>query len=252
LDQSVDADEIVVVDDGDHDDLSAIVSNYPAVRLIRQENRGLAGARNAGLRAARSDKIVFLDADDRLLPDAIRQGLECFADNPGAAFVYGAHEEVTGSGRKRCFIRVQSRADLIRFNCVGMIASAMFDRTILVERGGFDESLGMCEDWEVFLRLARELPFAAHDQLVASYVKHDANMSRDIRRLKHWIAIVRDRERQAGLTGDDERAWREGAALWDASYPENTPGQLARRLVRKIGRSVRQRRQGVSEPASRV
>src|SRR5215212_8893489 len=74
LTQSCAADEIIVVDDGGDDDLSGIVSKYPNVRLIRQANRGLAASRNAGLREAKSDKIAFLDADDRLLPDAVRAG----------------------------------------------------------------------------------------------------------------------------------------------------------------------------------
>ena len=246
LDQSTGPDEVIVVDDGGEEDLAGIVSRYPAVRLLRQENKGLAAARNRGLREAKADKLIFLDADDRLLPNAVSAGLDCFAAHPEAAFVYGAHQEVRGETRKLCIGRAATRADLVRFNCIGMIASAMFDRHALASEGGFDESLGMCEDWDAFLRLSRTCSFAAHDQLVASYFKHSGNMSNNARRLRSWIETVRNRERKRGLTEDELRAWREGAALWDASYPQSTPAQLTRRAVRKIGRTVRRLRRPAS------
>jgi len=236
--QTVCADEIIVVDDGGEEDLAPVIAGYPPVLLVRQENRGPAAARNSGLRTATSDKVIFLDADDRLVPGAIRVGLECFAAHPDAGFVYGAHEEVRDGSRKRCFDRAAGRADLVRFNCVGMIASAMLDRAALLRWGGFDETVGMCEDWEAFLRLSRNLPFAVHDHLVASYIKHPENRSNDVRSLKRWIATVREREKAWGLDADEERAWREGAARWDASYPEYTPGHLARRLFRRAAATI--------------
>ena len=90
LEQSLPAAEIIVVDDGNEEDLSEFARSYPAITLLRQANRGLAGARNAGLRACTAQRVIFLDADDRLGPDAVEAGLRCFDDNPGAAFVYGA------------------------------------------------------------------------------------------------------------------------------------------------------------------
>src|SRR5271155_5427597 len=55
--------EIIVVDDGSSDHPEDVVAQFPEVRFIRQDNKGLAAARNTGLRAACSDKVVFLDAD---------------------------------------------------------------------------------------------------------------------------------------------------------------------------------------------
>ena len=132
LAQTVAPSEIIVVDDGSDEDLSSVTHSYPQVKLVRQDNRGLAGARNRGLKEATSDKIVFLDADDRLSPDAIGTGLDCFSQSPDAAFVYGAHNIVTGDTATRTYFPVASHRDFVRCNWVGMIAAVMFDRARLL------------------------------------------------------------------------------------------------------------------------
>jgi glycosyltransferase involved in cell wall biosynthesis len=238
LDQSVRAAEIIVVDDGNEEDLSDFASSYPAIALLRQANRGLAGARNAGLRAARAYKIIFLDADDRLCPNAIQAGLDCFEANRGAAFVYGAYVEERGLVRRELFMPTNQRLDLLRFNCVAMIGTAMFERAPLLEVGGFDESLLMCEDWDAYLRLSRSHPFAVHPNIVANYVLHDGNMSKDVRELKRWMGLVREKERDRGLADDELGAWRQGGSALRAIYPEATLQGLMARAFRKFSRSL--------------
>jgi hypothetical protein len=63
--------EIVVVDDGSPDNTRDVAARYAGVRYVRQDNQGLAAARNTGIRESRNPYLVFLDADDRLLPCAL-------------------------------------------------------------------------------------------------------------------------------------------------------------------------------------
>ncbi len=81
--QSRKADEIVVVDDGSRDGTERFVlETYPEVRLLRQENRGVSAARNAGIRAATGGLIAFLDSDDEWLPCKLERQLEAMDASP--------------------------------------------------------------------------------------------------------------------------------------------------------------------------
>src|SRR5215212_4087832 len=93
LSQSYEEFEVLVVDDGSKDETAQVASQYvstdPRVRVIRQENRGLAGARNRGLAEAQGEYVVFLDSDDRLLKEALEVGVRELASHPECAFVSG-------------------------------------------------------------------------------------------------------------------------------------------------------------------
>ncbi|HWO82736.1 MAG TPA: glycosyltransferase family A protein, partial [Solirubrobacterales bacterium] len=66
--------ELLVVDDGSEDNSYEVAGRYETVTRIQQRNRGVAAARNAGWKASDSEFLAFLDADDRLLPDALEIG----------------------------------------------------------------------------------------------------------------------------------------------------------------------------------
>jgi glycosyltransferase involved in cell wall biosynthesis len=90
--------EVVVVDDGSSDNTAEVAQSFPEVRYLLRARGGLAAARNAGLQASQGAYLVFLDADDRLLPNAVEVGLAAFAQRPHCGFVYGAHRWITIEG----------------------------------------------------------------------------------------------------------------------------------------------------------
>jgi glycosyltransferase involved in cell wall biosynthesis len=82
--------ELIVVDDGSTDGSGDIAERYGApVRCIRQENGGMAAARNRAIPEATGEFLAFLDADDRFRPDKLRSQLAVFDADPGLDIVYG-------------------------------------------------------------------------------------------------------------------------------------------------------------------
>jgi glycosyltransferase involved in cell wall biosynthesis len=219
--QQIVPDELFVVDDGSEVSPAYIVADFPQARLIRKPNGGLASARNAGMREASTKYILFLDADDRLRPNAIAAGLDCFARSPDSAMVYGAHIRIRADGTPigDDIYHPASEdpyADLLARNGIGMHATVLYRRDILLAEGGFDEVLRRCEDYDVYLRLARRYSVTSHPEIVAEYRWHGQNMSRDTTKMLRTVLAVHDRHRKQ--TGARKEAWRAGRLFWKSWY----------------------------------
>jgi len=205
LDQSRAADEVVVVDDGSPDNTSEVAANHPHVRCIRQDNAGLAGARNRGLSETTSEFIVFLDADDRLLRDALEIGVEALHSQEDCAFVWGFNRPIDAEGEpigeiSNPFAGEATYARLLARNVVGPPAGVMFRRGPVVELGGFSGALHSAEDQNLYLRLARKHRFFCHGRTVAEYRYHGAKMSSDhARMLRAVLEVLRE---EAAWVGD--------------------------------------------------
>jgi glycosyltransferase involved in cell wall biosynthesis len=234
LAQGEPAAQIIVVDDGSTDDPASVVSRYASVHLIRQANQGLASARNTGLHAVASDKVIFLDADDRLLPRAVAAGLGGFERTPNAGLVYGGHRRIDQSGRALGPDRYQPISqepyrDLLRGNPIGMHATVLYDTRKLKEAGGFDGTLPRCEDYDLYLRMSRVHPILSHPETIAEYRWHGSNMSGNERDMLRWVLHVHARQQPNALprsaTAED---WHAGRQVWREYYA----GEILKRISR--------------------
>lgn len=210
------ADEVIVVDDGSTVSPAPILADFLKAILLRKSNIGLSSARNLGLHKARSRYITFLDADDRLEPNATASGLACFARKPDAAMVYGGHRRIRANGdRVGCDnykgVSEDAYGDLLSGNRIGMHATVLYRRDILMALGGFDEGLRRCEDYDLYLRIARSYPIASHPEIIAEYRWHGHNMSRNTEEMLRAALAVHGRHR--GQTPEQRKAWRAPAAL---------------------------------------
>jgi glycosyltransferase involved in cell wall biosynthesis len=222
LAQSVSADEIIVVDDGSQDQPQRVTAEFPQVHLIRQANAGLSAARNTGWRAATSELVVFLDADDRLLPDALRVNRERLQAMPEAGFSYGGYVNVdaaTGRSTLAPFTAAtEGYATFLRKNAIGMHAAVMYRRDRLAEVGGFEDGLQACEDYDVLLRMALRYPLVYTAVPVAEYFHHRGNMSRDSAMMLHYALFVLGRQEAAATRLGALKAYREGLANLKRHY----------------------------------
>jgi glycosyltransferase involved in cell wall biosynthesis len=176
--------EIIVVDDGSTDTTSDVASCFPGVRCIRQHNQGLSAARNAGLRESKGSLLVFLDADDRLLPNAIEAGQDCLKSRPECAFVYG-HLTLIGSDgsplRTPNQVCVESNhcLELLKGDYIWTPGVVMYRRSVFEKVIGFDTLIDACADCDLNIRIARDWPVHCHGQVILEYRKHQTNMSKN-------------------------------------------------------------------------
>ena len=158
--QSLQPKEHIIIDDGSVDDTASIVEGlqgeFPHVRMIRQENRGAARARNAGIAAATGRYIAFLDSVDPWSEHKLAAQTEFMAEND-APFSYGDYYDVdaaTGTVNGRHEAPPQLRhADLLRGCPIGCLTVA-FDQQALGKRFMPDVRRG--QDWGLWLELTRD------------------------------------------------------------------------------------------------
>lgn len=236
LEQTYPAVEVIVINDGSPDDTAAVASRY-FVHCVEQTNRGLAAARNAGLERCHGEFVVFLDADDRLMPGALSINSSRLAADPALAFVAGASRYIARDGTPLMTNpqRVPSSAnvymELLRRNRIRMPGMVMFRRKVFDDIGGFDRTVDACADYDVYLRVSRLFPVAFHDELVAEYRRHEANMSLDpALMLRQLSAVMRKQRRYVGDSAELTAALRHGLRNMQQYYGD----QLADRIRERI------------------
>jgi glycosyltransferase involved in cell wall biosynthesis len=243
--------EIIVIDDGSQDATSAVAARYKNVRYVYQMNAGLAEARNRGIRESSGAFLVFLDADDRLLPDALERGVAYLKMHPECAFVFGGfrHVGLDGSPLKMDFIPEDpgSYVTLLRYNHVGCPAAVMYRRTVLDAVGGFDRAFNPAEDYELYLRIAYRFSIRRHPHCVAEYRKYDTSMSGDYARMLSAVRRVQlAQRRRVGSDNERQRALADGLRGNQEHYVELMRGQMTdgrtagwQRRVRLAGNLLR-------------
>ena len=226
LAQTMAAAEVLVVDDGSRDNSFEVAGRYP-VRRLRLENSGPAAARNAGLEAASHDFVVFLDADDRLLPQALEIGASALSRRPHVAFVSGMSCDIGADGgrlfsERQPLVTQDHYLRLLEDCFIWSGSSIAHRRSALESIGGFDEGFSSGEDYDLYLRLARRFPVFCHDAAVTEYRRHARNTTRDpavvltsqLEVLRRQRPLLRDRrERTARMRGIRNTRERHGRAL---------------------------------------
>jgi hypothetical protein len=159
LSQTVPAHEIVVCDDGSRDDLATAVAPFRSrITLVRQENGGEAAAKNTGVAHASGDLVVFLDSDDTYLPERLEALGELAAARPDLDILTtDAFLEVEGVVQRRCyegswtFEVDDQRGAILERNFV--FGHAAVRRSRFLECGGFDSSVRVATDWDLWCRM---------------------------------------------------------------------------------------------------
>lgn len=209
--------ECIIVDDRSSDGSAAIAAQWAArdarIQVIRKPaNEGVSKTRNVGLAAVgeRTEYVMFLDADDLLLPDALARLLERLRLAPDAVGACGGVVVITSKGERIASQEVEKRKELavrceggrlLRVDdpsCIGFESLVLQNimiapGSVLLRKGPakaasvggelFDPWIGLCEDWDVWLRLSRQGRFVYVAEATLAYRRHGGNLSANIGRM---------------------------------------------------------------------
>jgi glycosyltransferase involved in cell wall biosynthesis len=181
--------EVQIVDDGSSDDTEQVVrrwERHERVRVHRQSNGGQAQARNRGIALTRGRYVAFLDADDEWLPQKLARQMPLFV-TPQVGVVYSGYQCMDGEGRvlppkpQPRMHRGQVSGALLIENFVSF-QTAVVRRECLERYGGFDESIRMGDDYDLFLRLSAHCEFDFILEPTVRYRIWSGQMSKNYRR----------------------------------------------------------------------
>lgn len=177
--------ELIVVDDGSRDGTAAALRAEfgPRVEVIETPNRGVSAARNTGAAAARGRWLAFLDSDDLWDPRKLRAQVDHLAARPGRAICQTEEIWVRDGVRvNACRHHAKPEGDVFipsLDRCLVSPSAVMLRRDVFERAGGFDESLPACEDYDLWLRLARREEFGlVREPLVVKRGGHPDQLSR--------------------------------------------------------------------------
>ena len=181
--------ELIIVDDGSEDNTPDVLKPFFAdrrVRYVYQENQGQSHARNLALKQATGDFIAFLDSDDVWARDKLEKQLAVFRANSEVDIVHGDEATINEQGSVVSLQNMRRYSGritryLLADNSVS-ITTALVRRRCFDEMGGFDTSVGVADDYELWLRFSARYCYQYEPGIVASYRVMADQISSDKRR----------------------------------------------------------------------
>jgi glycosyltransferase involved in cell wall biosynthesis len=221
--------EIIVVDDGSSDrSLDLVREQFPQVRAVAQANQGVAAARNHGLSLARGKWVAFVDADDIWLPGKLKAQFDEMAALPGCRMSYTAWQvwpsvvpepdpgylaQLTASAADRS--RWQGASGWIYpqllLDCVVWTSTVLAERSLFEEIGGFDTTLRLGEDYDLWLRASRVTPIQRVAHPYALYRTHPTSITRSVPTDNYRAQVIERALAKWGARSPDGRQADKGA-----------------------------------------
>ncbi|MCT7984809.1 glycosyltransferase family 2 protein [Laspinema sp. A4] len=196
--------EVLMIDDGSSDRTLQIVTELkdPRIQVFSYPNAGVAVARNHGIMKATGDYIAFLDADDLWTPDKLELQLRVLQDNPeaGVAYSWNYYQyENPADSYADTSPRFQGNVypDLLIKNFLQNGSNPLVRKEAIASVGFFDPTIKSCEDWDYYLRLARNWPFVLVPKVQVIYRQSSDSVSSNIEVMEDYLLRLINRTFQS-------------------------------------------------------
>jgi len=182
--QSLSPFEILIIDDGSNDGTKEWVKkSFQDVKYIYQNNQGVSSARNKGIKYAYGDWIAFLDSDDEWLPNKLYEQVKAIGSNPEIKFFHTNEIWIRNGVRVNQMKKHKKYGGYIFEKCLDICrvspSSVLIKKEIFDDIGTFDESLRVCEDYDLWLRITSKYPVVFLDiPLIYKYGGHAGQLSK--------------------------------------------------------------------------
>jgi Glycosyl transferase family 2 len=208
--------EVIVVNDGspDADQLVQAIAPYrQKIVYLEQQNRGLAGARNSGIRRARGEFVAFLDSDDCWMPNFLFSQMKLFEEMPSLDVVYADAQRFgdPAYAGKTCMQSSPSNGpvtlnSLIKADCQVLVCCTVARKQSVMDAGLFDENYRRCEDYDLWLRiLYRGGHIGYQKRVLGRYRTRPGSLSQDA--IKMSKAVIEVCEKAARTMTLPEETW---------------------------------------------
>lgn len=179
--------EIIVIDDGSNDGTVSLVNNLAEqdnrIRIITQKNQQVCAARNNGIKNARYDRLLFLDSDDWIAPHYFEKITSVLTANPNIDGVHCGWTRVRPDGKTGREKFGDTSSDLfgaLAIHCPFSIHACVIRKSMVELAGSFDTSLLICEEWDLWQKIARiGARFEAVKEVMAFYRMRPYSLSSD-------------------------------------------------------------------------